>query len=128
MKKYIIAFAILICIASCTPVKYVPVESVRLDSTYIYKVQRDSVHLRDSIFVLVKGDTVYQYRDRYLYRDRQRVDTFYVNRTDTIRIPYPVEIEKKLSWWQQLKVKTVGWLFSGALVIVGWLVYKKRNR
>ena len=55
---------------SCRSVKYVPVETVKTDSVYVNKVQRDSIRLQDSIFVFVKGDTVRIEKYKYLYRDR----------------------------------------------------------
>lgn len=58
-------------------------------------VQKDStiVNHRDSIYIREwqKGDTVYltEYRERVAYRDRVRVDTFYMHRTDTVRVTPP---------------------------------------
>jgi hypothetical protein len=128
----ILCFIALLIVAAllsgCRSVKYVPVETVRHDSTYIYKVQRDSIHERDSIFVLIKGDTVYKYQYRYLFVDRARVDTFYVNKTDTISVPYPVEVEKKLSWWQQLKLQLTDWLLLGIGFVIIWLVIRNRRK
>ena len=88
-----------VCLVSCRSVKYVPVETIKTDSIYVNKIQRDSIHRLDSIFVLVKGDTVRVEKYKYLYRDRLVRDTLRVVERDTIREPYPVE--KQLTRWQQ---------------------------
>ena len=126
MKRlvYIIMLLILAaCFISCRT-QYIPVESVRTE----YKT-RDSIHQRDSIYTLVKGDTAYQYRYKYLYRylTTNRTDTILKN--DSIRVPYLVE--KKLNRWQSIKMELGGWAFglviSFILIIIGRIVYKARK-
>ncbi|MDR0939898.1 MAG: hypothetical protein LBN29_11235 [Mediterranea sp.] len=127
----IYALAILavgLLLGGCRSVRYVPVESVRHDSAYVYKATRDSVHLRDSVFVLVKGDTVYQYRYRYLFVGQTRADSAAASRVDTIRVPYPVEIEKRLTLWQRVKLKLGGSVTLGLSFVIVWLVYRNRRR
>lgn len=107
-----------------------PVETVRTDSIYINQVQRDSIYRRDSIYIRDKGDTVWVEKYKYLFVDKLRHDTLYLNRTDSIRVPYPVE--KELTRWQQMKLELGGWAFgiiiTAALIIVGLLVYKSRKK
>lgn len=114
---------------SCRNVKYVPVETVKTDSIYINQVQRDSIYRLDSIYIRDKGDTVWVEKYKYLFVDKLRHDTMYVNHTDTIREPYPVE--RELSRWQNMKMELGGWAFgiiiTAALIIVGWIVYKSRK-
>ena len=120
----------IVLLSGCRNVKYVPVETVRVDTTYINKVQKDSIYQRDSIYVMEKGDTITVYRDRYLYRDKMVRDTVYINRTDSVQVPYPVE--RPLSRWQQVKLDVgglaIGGIAVGVLVVVGWLVYRMRRR
>lgn len=122
--------AVLSLLTGCRQVKYVPVETVRFDTTYINKVQRDSVVRYDSVYVREKGDTVWLEKFRYVYRDKWRTDTLYVNRTDSVRVPYPVE--RELGRWERVKMELGGWAFGiiivAALVVVGWLVYRMRRR
>ena len=77
-------------------------ERIVRDSVYIDRLKRDSIYQRDSIYIIVKGDTVFKYQYKYSYRDKLVRDTVAVVRRDSI--PYPVEepkyIERKLSWWQ----------------------------
>ena len=117
-------------ICSCRSVKYVPVETVKTDSIYISNVLRDSIYRLDSIYIRDKGDTVWVEKYKYLFVDKLRHDTLYLSRTDSIRVPYPVE--KELTRWQQMKLELGGWAFgiiiAFALIIVGWLVYKSRKK
>lgn len=114
---------------SCRSVKYVPVETVKYDSIYINKVQVDSVYHRDSIYVVDKGDTVFLYKDRYIYKYKDKTDTLYVTNTDSIQVPYPVE--KELSKWQQFRMDFGGWAIAAVIIILlivfGRFVYKLRK-
>lgn len=127
---YFMAMLVLIAMAvtSCRSVRYVPVETVKHDSVYFNKILTDSVYVKDSVFV-VKGDTVTEYRYRYVYRYKDRTDTAYVNRTDTIRVPYPVEA--KLTKWQQFKMYAGGYAMVSIVItifiIVGYMVYKLKK-
>ena len=116
-------------VTSCRSVRYVPVETVKHDSVYVGKVVRDSVFVKDSVLV-VKGDTVTEYRWKYVFKYKNRTDTLYVSRTDTIRVPYPVEA--RLTKWQQFKMDAGGYaialiIITILLVIVGYMVYKLKK-
>ena len=97
------------CFVSCRT-QYVPVETVRTEYKTRDSIRFDSVYQRDSIYMLVKGDTVYQYKYKYLYRylTMNRTDT--IVKTDSIQTPYPVE--KQLSRWQSIKMELGGWAFG----------------
>lgn len=87
----------------CKSVKYIPVETIKNKTEYVDRFKTDSVHVQDSVFVLVKGDTVIKDRWRTVYKEVYARDTIY--RQDTIREPYPVEVVKeryrvpKSLWW-----------------------------
>lgn len=128
MFSIIILLASAIC--SCRSVKYVPVETVRSDTLYVNRLQRDSVYVADSVFVREKGDTVRIVRTRYVDRWRVRTDTLRMVSNDTIRVPYPVE--KELTRWQRVKLDAGGIAIGVAtvafLAIVVWLVLRSRRR
>ena len=127
---YFMAMLVLLAMAvtSCRSVRYVPVETVKHDSVYVGKVVRDSVFVKDSVLV-VKGDTVTEYRWKYVFKYKNRTDTLYVSRTDTIRVPYPVEA--KLTKWQQFKMEAGGYAIALAVILViavaGYFVMKIRK-
>lgn len=117
--------ALLACLlfGSCTTTEYVTVEKIKHDTTYVSKLQRDSVWLHDSIYVKewTKGDTVYRDRDRWhtKYIEKQVHDTVYQATHDTIPQPYPVikEVEKKLTKTQK------GLMWMGGLSLMALFVF-----
>lgn len=113
---------------SCRSVKYVPVESVKRDSVYLNKIVKDSIYVKDSVLI-VKGDTVTEYRYKYIYQYKDRTDTVYVTKTDSVQVPYPVE--KQLTRWQQFKVDVGGWVIAiviiTVLIVFGRFVYKLKK-
>ena len=131
MKRlvYIIILLILaVCFTSCRT-QHIPVESVRTEYKTRDSTRYDSIYQRDSIYTLVKGDTVYQHRYKYLYRylTTNRTDT--ILKSDSIRVPYPVE--KQLTRWQILRMELGGWAFGiiilFILIIIGRIVFKLKK-
>ena len=125
----LVVLFVLFLLCGCRSVKYVPVETVVTDTTYINKVHRDSIYQRDSIYVHDRGDTVTIYRDRYLFVDKAVHDTLYINRTDSIRVPYPVE--KELTRWERFRLDVGGYaiftVIVVVLIVVGCLIYKLKK-
>lgn len=103
--------------------EYVPIESVRYDSVMIEKLMRDSVFVRDSVYLKEKGDTVFKYKDRFVYVYKNRVDTFFAEKIREKEVPVPVE--RKLTWWERVKLEYAEWVI-GVLVAVA-LVYALRR-
>lgn len=103
-----------------------PVETVRTDSLYLTVHERDSIHIKDSIYIREKGDTVFVERWRTQYSDRVRTDTLYVDRVREVQVPYPVE--KELTWWQKVKINfgdfSLGIIFVLLFIII-WMIKKK---
>lgn len=129
----IIVFILISILTGCKSTKYIPIETVRTDSVYIDRFQRDSIYQRDSIFVnrWTAGDTVYQDKVvwKYVYRDKVKYDTVSVLRSDSVRVPYPVE--RRLTKWEQVRLNVGGWAIAlvviTILVVVGWAIYKIRK-
>jgi len=116
-------FMCLLLVCSCRTVKYVPVETVKVDTTYINKLQRDSIYMLDSVYVKEKGDTVLIEKYKYLYRDKLVRDTMYISKADSIQVPYPVE--KELTRWQQFRMDFGGWAMCIVVIsILILIVYK----
>lgn len=110
--------------------QYIPIESVHTEYKTRDSIRYDSIYNQDSIYVLVKGDTVYRYKYKYLYKYQYLNRTDTVIKVDSVMTPYPVE--RKLSRWQSIKIELGGWAFgvivAMALIIVGWLVYRIRRK
>ena len=120
MKNVMLLFLLLLC--GCRT-EYVPIESVRYDSVMIEKLMRDSVFVRDSVYLKEKGDTVFKYKDRFVYVYKNRVDTFFAEKIREIEVPIPVE--RKLTWWERVKLNYAEWVIAVLVAIA--LVYALRQ-
>lgn len=131
---WIVLIMLVLLMASCKT-RTVVVETVRTDTTYITKHQRDSIWLHDSIYMheYQKGDTVFMLRDRWhtQYVEKQVHDTTYIATHDTIPDPYPVEVKvpRELNWWQKALQRAGGIALILLLVWIGrqaWKIYNRR--
>ena len=108
----------LIIVISCkttTKVVEIPVETIKTE--YIEQIKYDSIYHKDSIYIMQKGDTIYNNKVQYLYKYKYLRDT--INITDTI--PKIITVEKtqyinQLYTWQKLLI-TIGIGF-----ILYWIV------
>lgn len=110
--------------------KYVSVPEIhteyitRVDTT----VRRDSVYLKDSVYVERKGDTLYVnktlYRERYHNIYKVKTDT--IVKRDSVNVAYPVE--KEMSRSERLFVamgKFFAALVIALLFVIGVKLYKR---
>lgn len=116
--------------------KYVSVPEYH--NVYVNKhdtlTKHDSIYQKEFVDRYVKGDTVFLTKTQVDYRFRNIYKTLYRDsiKTDSIRVPYPVE--KKLSRWQGVKMEVGGWaigvlsvvVFGAIGYIIMWLVRKYR--
>lgn len=124
MRNLFILIVLTFFVNACTTTKYVPVESVHVDSVYIARIERDSIFEKDSVFVTMKADTVFVSKVQCRYRDRIVRDTLSVLQRDTItRV---VEIEKKLSRSEQLKMDVGGGVLCALPIIIGLFILYRR--
>jgi len=113
--------------------KYVAVPEWHYRDSVCTAYVRDSVTLRDSVFVsqYVKGDTVYRdkVRTTCLYKDRLRVDTVAVVKRDSVLCV----VEKKVTeykyrtrWYDKAcRVITLVALLAGGLWLFVWRARKR---
>ena len=113
-------------LTSCKSHEPTIVERVRTDTVRITQQQRDSIYLRDSIFVnqWQSGDTIFQVRDRWhtQYVAKERTDTFYKAKVDSVPVPYPVikKVPAELTWWQQARLHLANIVLWVILIIALW--------
>lgn len=116
--KTLFLLLFLITIISCkttTKIVEVPVEVIKTE--YIEQVKYDSIYSKDSIYIIQKGDTIYNNKVQYLYKYKYLRDT--INITDTI--PRIVTIKdtqyiNQLYTWQKLL------MVIGVVLILYWIV------
>ena len=121
-------------LTSCKSHEPTIVERVRTDTMRITQQQRDSIYLRDSIFVnqWQSGDTIFQIRDRWhtQYVAKEVRDTFYKARVDSVPVPYPVikKVPAELTWWQQCRLHIANIVLWLVLIIALWWAVKRCKR
>jgi hypothetical protein len=101
---------------SCKSIQYVPVETMKRDTTYLSQTKIDSIYHRDSIYVERKGDTVYLSKYKYLYKYIEKHDTLWREKVDTIQVAYPVEAQ--LTKWQKIKINIDEYLKTTIILII----------
>ena len=110
--------------------KYVSVPEIHTEyiTSVDTAVRKDSVYLRDSVYVERKGDTLYVnktlYRDRYHNIYKVKKDT--VVKRDSVNVAYPVE--KEMSRSERLFVamgKFFAALVIALLFVIGVKLYKR---
>lgn len=126
-------------------VKTDTIYKVRTDTIHEFKTYRDSVLVRDSVYVREKGDSVYIYKEKWNTRVELKHDTVYKAKTDTAWMTHTdtlvvyrfmergdstyiskdkdeVKVKEKTGLWKRLTL--VGVLLAVCGVIV-WLIRKK---
>lgn len=121
-----VGIALLLLFGSCRSIRYVPVETIRTDSLYLSVHERDSIHIKDFVYIKEKGDSVIVDKRHTVYRDRRTRDTIYIEKEKEVMVPYPVE--KELTWWQKTKLElgefSIG-IILVLLIVIIWMVKKK---
>ena len=121
--RTIVILTLLLIFNSCRS-RHLPIsENNTADSLRAICVRSDSIVVHDSIYIVERGDTVFQYKYKYIYRDRVEHDTLHHHRCDTIT--QFVEVEKQLTFWQQKKLEIgsfVMWIapFIAAIMVIKW--------
>lgn len=126
------ALIVFVCLSlgGCSPrTVHVPVETVQTEykDREVNHLITDTVY--DTRFVWVKGDTVVDIREKEHLRRIEIHDTCYIERTDSVALPYPVV--RELSRWEQAKMDFGGFALGGVAVAlciaVVWLIRKFRK-
>lgn len=117
---FVIASILFVLMLQGCRTKYVSVPEYH--NVYVNKhdtlTKHDSIYQKEFVDRYVKGDTVFLTKTKVDYRYKNIYKTLYRNsiKTDSVRVPYPVE--KKLSRWQGLKMEVGGWAIGVLSVVV----------
>lgn len=125
MKHSIIAIVAVLLLAGCSP-RIVEHIRYQRDTTYIDKVQIDSIYKRDSVLVREKGDTIFIYKEKIREKYRFVHDTVRLVRVDSVAVERikEVKVEKPLSWWQRSKMAAFPWLLGAVVLLALWTCRK----
>ena len=124
-------------LTGCKSTKYVPVETVRVDSVFVSDSSvvktithyKDSLRIKDSIVIVVDTAGNVLIKEKY-HDERHTKDTERSNNetktkakeaksAESVQTPAPVE--RPLTWWQQTRLKLF-WPLAGSVVVLSFIV------
>lgn len=123
MKAFLYSLIVFIIFMTCAcRTEYIPIETVRTDSIFLAKLQKDSIYIKDSVFVRQGNDTVWKEKYKQIYKYVLQRDTVFISRIDSVQIPVPVE--KKIGFWEQKK-QEAGLIIIGMVITLAILLLRK---
>ena len=124
--KTLFLLLFLTTIISCTTTKIVEVPVETIKTEYIEQVKYDSIYSKDSIYIIQKGDTIYNNKVQYLYKYKYLRDT--INITDTIPKIVTVKdtqyINQLYTWQKLLIVIGIGFILYWIIKLVIYIKSK----
>ena len=130
ISRLIVAILAGLSLWGCKPYKVAQRETVIKDSLYIVQRMIDRVLIRDSVYERHVHDTVYKYKERETVRYLSLRDTLYIEKRDSVSVPYPVE--RQLTKWEATRMRlgdiSLIAFIAGLLYVVVWLIKRRRKR
>ena len=124
--KTLFLLLFLTTIISCTTTKIVEVPIETIKTEYIEQVKYDSIYSKDSIYIIQKGDTIYNNKVQYLYKYKYLRDT--INITDTIPKIITVKdtqyVNQLYTWQKLLIVIGIGFILYWIIKLVIYIKSK----
>ena len=124
--KTLFLLLFLTTIISCTSTKTIEVPIETIKTEYIEQVKYDSIYSKDSIYIMQKGDTIYNNKVQYLYKYKYLRDT--INITDTIPKIVTVKdtqyINQLYTWQKILIVIGIGFIIYWIIKLVIYIKSK----
>lgn len=126
MRKILFLLFMTLLLGSCKvkeKIVEVPIPQIKTEIKYIDKVKYYSTYLKDSVYIIQKGDTIYNNKVAYRYKYKYLKDTIIVNETDTIiKLQKVTEIKVKNQLNVVQKILMYIGLFSLLMFII--IIYK----
>ena len=124
MLFFLLFLTIVISCKTTTKVVEIPVETIKTE--YIEQVKYDSIYHKDSIYIMQKGDTIYNNKVQYFYKYKYLRDT--INITDTIPKIVTVKdtqyINQLYTWQKLLIVIGIGFILYWIIKLVIYIKSK----
>ena len=129
VSRLLIAILAGLSLLGCKPYKVTQRETVIKDSLYITQRMIDRVLIRDSVYERHVHDTVYKYKEWETVRYLSLRDTLYIEKRDSVSVPYPVE--RKLTKWEAARMLLGDILLVsvniGLIYVVIWLIRRRKR-
>ena len=124
MKRNVIGLLFIAALLSGCKIRYVPVETLKVEKEYINQWLRDSIYIHDSVSMFQKGDTVWKESIKTVYKDRIMKDSILITDSVKIEIPYPVEVIKEVNRLNSFQSFQIWCGRIILLILIGWLCFK----
>ena len=118
MRKILFLLFMTLLLGSCKvkeKIVEVPIPQIKTEIKYIDKVKYDSIYLKDSVYIIQKGDTIYNNKVAYRYKYKYLKDTI-------IKLQKVTEIKVKNQLNVVQKILMYIGLFSLLMFII--IIYK----
>lgn len=129
MSRLLIAILAGLSLLGCKPYKVAQRETVIKDSLYIVQRMIDRVLIRDSVYERHVHDTVYKYKERETVRYLSLRDTLYIEKRDSVSVPYPVE--RELTKWEAARMRMGDILLVSVnivlIYVVIWMIRRRKR-
>lgn len=125
---FFLAAALWLPLLSCS-IYHKPMETVVRDSLYITQRMIDRVLIRDSVYERHVHDTIYRYRERETVRYLSLRDTLYIEKRDSVSVPYPVERELTRCEATRMRLGDILLIIVniGLIYVVIWLIRRRKR-
>lgn len=129
MSRLFIAILAGLSLLGCKPYKVAQRDTVIRDSLYITQRMIDRVLIRDSVYERHVHDTVYKYRERETVRYLSLRDTLYIERRDSVSVPYPVERELTKLEATRMRLGDILLVIVniGIIYVVIWMIRRRKR-
>ena len=129
MSRLFIAILAGLSLLGCKPYKVAQRDTVVRDSLYITQRMIDRVLIRDSVYERHVHDTVYKYKERETVRYLAMRDTLYVERRDSVSVPYPVERELTKLEATRMRLGDILLVIVniGIIYVVIWMIRRRKR-
>ena len=137
VRVLILRLLSVVLLVGCKSTKYVPVETVRVDSVFVSDSSvvktithyKDSLRIKDSIVIVVDtaGNVLIKekYHDERHTKDTERSNNETKTKAKEAKsaesVQTPVPLERPLTWWQQTRLKLF-WPLAGSVVVLSFIV------
>ena len=118
MRKILFLLFMILLLGSCKvkeKIVEVPIPQIKTEIKYIDKIKYDSIYLKDSVYIIQRGDTVYNTKVAYRYKYKYLKDT--ITRLQKIT---EIKVQNQLNVVQKILIY-IG-LFSLLMFII--IIYK----
>ena len=100
MRKILFLLFMILLLSSCKvkeKIVEVPIPQIKTEIKYIDKVKYDSIYLKDSVYIVQKGDTIYNNKVAYRYKYKYLKDTITkLQKVTEIKVKNQLNIVQKI--------------------------------